>query len=398
MLEDRPWDVFKHPIKRKAAKPFTHVSLFSGCGGMDLGFLGAGFSTVFANDFDIDACETYRHNIGDITNQDIREVDIPEFEFRPDVLTAGFPCQPFSSSGARRGVDDERGTLYLTTLDFVKKIRPRSVVLENVRGLLSSKAATGKPLIEDICQRLDTLGYNVVFSLLDASQYNVPQRRLRLFIVGIAKDVGRYFTFPKPKIRECWGYFTDPKPKTMRDLTLSDTIFDIPHGAFNQHEILNLTPQVAELVQFIPEGGSWRDIPYENLPPRMKKIRENMEQHRSPNFLRRYHRSEVAGTISASYTPEHSGILHPTEDRVFSVRESARIQSFPDWFEFKGRHVRQKCRQIGNAVPPRLAYEIARCLREILRSEDRPGSSACTTYSRFIGTGRPLRVGEVCFF
>lgn len=355
----------------------THVSLFSGCGGMDLGLHKAGFQTVFANDIDTDACETYRKNIGEISNQDIREIEIPRFTFQPDVLSAGFPCQPFSNAGLRRGTNDERGTLYRTAINFVEHLQPRSVIFENVRGLLSFKSNGNKPLIGEICKKLDALGYNIVFSLLDASHHNVPQKRLRVFIIGTRKEIGSRFTFPKPTIRE--------------DLNLGNVILDVADHSVNQDEVLDLSPQSAKLALLVPEGGSWKDIPYRNLPLRMKKIRSNMERYHSPNFYRCFHRDEIAGTITAAFTPENAGILHPTEARVYSVRESARIQSFPDWFEFLGRHIKSKYQQIGNAVPPRLAYEIAVRLRKILGGKARLEKNDYITFKQFIVTGKPLR-------
>lgn len=375
---DRPWSVFKAPIINSTKKrKLTHVSLFSGCGGMDLGFHEAGFRTVFANDINLDACETYKKNIGDISSQDIREIDIPRFSFQPDVLTAGFPCQPFSNAGSRRGINDERGTLYQTAINFVEHLQPRSVIFENVRGLLSFKSGGGEPLIGDICRRLDTIGYNVVFSLLDASHHSVAQKRLRVFIVGIRKEFGGHFTFPKPIVRD--------------DLNLGNTILDIPSNTLNQNEVLKLSPQSAKLNLLVPEGGSWKDVPYKELPDRMKKIRDNMKKYHSPNFYRRFHRNEIAGTITAAFTPENAGVLHPTEKRAYSVRESARIQSFPDWFEFKGKHVKSKYQQIGNAVPPRLAYEVALRLKEVLSCKALDEKNDYITYDQFIATGKPLR-------
>ena len=373
---DRPWEIFKRTTKKSKIK-LTHVSLFSGCGGIDLGFKQAGFETVFANDIDVDACETYSKNIGDIYCGDIREIKIPKLANRPDVLTAGFPCQPFSNAGSRRGVSDERGNLYQTAIDFVKKLRPKSIVFENVRGLLSFKSDGGEPLISEICRKLDELGYHVVFSLLDASHHNVPQKRLRVFIVGVEKSIGHSFTFPKPCIRS--------------DITLAHTILDIPKGVFNQDEVLKLSPQSAKLNLLVPEGGSWKDVPYDELPLRMKKIRDNMQRYHSPNFYRRFHRDEIAGTITAAFTPENAGILHPTEKRAYSVRESARIQSFPDWFEFSGRHIKSKYKQIGNAVPPRLAYEVATRIKEALAGKTPLDRNDFITFKQFMTTGKPLR-------
>jgi len=377
---DRPWAIFVPSIRNNNAADLTHVSLFSGCGGFDLGFNYAGFKTIFANDINPDACETYRKNFGDIIDEDIRTIKIPKLRGRPDVLTAGFPCQPFSNAGSRKGVKDDRGTLFQTALDFVKGLKPRCVVFENVRGLLSFKHGE-KLLIQEICEQLDTLGYHVSFSLIDASQHNVPQKRLRLFIVGTEKS---------NKI----GQFSFPHPVNRQDLTLKHTILDLDNGIRNQNELMQLNPQALHIGSMVPEGGSWKDIPYKKLPERLKKISDNIERYRWPNFYRRFHRDEIAGTITAAFKPENAGVWHPIENRIFSVREIARIQSFPDWFCFEGRTVKSKYQQIGNAVPPRLAYEIALQIKATLKNETINNTPQYITFSQFIHSGKPLRVSD----
>ena len=358
----------------------THVSMFSGCGGFDIGFRQAGFSTVFANDINPDACETYRKNIGDIFDQDVRAIGVPKLRKRPDVLTAGFPCQPFSNAGSRRGTQDSGGTLYQTALNFVRELRPRAVVFENVRGLLSFRSGS-KLLVQEICEELDALGYSVVFSLVDASRHHVPQRRLRLFIVGVERTRSA-------------GVFAFPSPIERTDLTLKHTICDLANSVQNQSELMQLNPQAIQLGALIPEGGSWKSIPYAKLPVRLKRIRDNMERYRWPNFYRRYHRDEVAGTITAAFKPENAGVWHPTEGRILSVREIARIQTFPDWFTFEGRSVKSKYQQIGNAVPPRLAYEIALQIKSALKGVDLRGRAECLTFDQFVASGKPLRARD----
>jgi DNA (cytosine-5)-methyltransferase 1 len=371
-----PWSVLE-PLRDEADCKRTHVSLFSGCGGFDLGFRQAGFKTVFANDIDSDACSTYRFNLGEITEGDIRSVSLPSFRKRLDVLSAGFPCQPFSNAGTRKGIKDKRGTLYQTALEVVEELKPRTVVFENVRGLLSFKTEK-KLLIEEICEHLDSLGYDVVFSLVDASKHHVPQKRLRVFMVGIerAKKFGR-FCFPTPVARE--------------DLSLKHTILDLSFKTQNQQELMQLNPQAVHIGSMVPEGGSWKNIPYDKLPDRLKKIADNMEKYRWPNFYRRFHRDEIAGTITAAFKPENAGVWHPLEPRVFSVREIARIQSFPDWFGFAGRNVKSKYQQIGNAVPPRLAYEVAIQIDKVLKGEDLRGEGDLFTFEQFVKSGKPLR-------
>ncbi|CCQ90386.1 Cytosine-specific methyltransferase (modular protein) [Nitrospina gracilis 3/211] len=375
-LLPRPWSVLE-PLREESKCERTHVSLFSGCGGIDLGFRQAGFKTVFANDLDPDACSTYRSNLGEIVEGDIHTVSLPRMRKKLDILSAGFPCQPFSNAGSRKGIKDKRGTLYQTALEVVEELKPRAVVFENVRGLLSFKTEK-KLLIEEICEHLDFLGYDVLFSLVDASKHHVPQKRLRVFMVGIerAKKNGR-FSFPAPVERN--------------DLTLKHTILDICQNTQNQQELIQLNPQAIHIGSMVPEGGSWKSIPYEKLPERLKKIADNMEKYRWPNFYRRFHRNEVAGTITAAFKPENAGVWHPLEQRVFSVREIARIQSFPDWFRFEGRNIKSKYQQIGNAVPPRLAYELAAQIDKTLNGEDLRGESGLLTFEQFVKTGKPLR-------
>lgn len=374
---ERPWEVFGQQLRKESNAKYTHVSLFSGCGGFDLGFTQAGFKTILANDIDVDACKTYRANLGEIIEGDLTRITIPSFKKRPDVLTAGFPCQPFSNAGSRKGINDDRGTLFQTAISVVKKLKPRVVVFENVRGLLSFRDGE-KLLIEEICTQLDDLGYDVVFSLIDASRHNVPQKRLRVFIVGVQRT-------------RTHGTFSFPSPVDRQDLTLRHTILDIPGDAPNQAELMQLNPQAIQIGSMVPEGGSWKDIPYEKLPARLQRIWDNIERYRWPKFYRRFHRDEIAGTITAAFKPENAGVWHPIEKRIFSVREIARIQSFPDWFGFDGKTIKSKYQQIGNAVPPRLAYEVAIQIVKVLEGKDLRGTDGYLTFDQFIEAAKPLR-------
>jgi DNA (cytosine-5)-methyltransferase 1 len=374
---ERPWSIFGEGPRDEQTCSLTHVSLFSGCGGFDLGFRAAGFKTVFANDINSDACCTYRKNLGEIYEADLRDIGPPKLKKRPDVVTAGFPCQPFSNAGSRRGVQDTRGTLFQSAIDIVKALRPRSVVFENVRGLLSIK--NGKqPLAQDICEQLDSLGYDVVFSLIDSSNHNVPQKRLRVLFVGIEK-AGKA------------GSFAFPEPTERDDLSIAHTILDIKKGTPNQNELMQLNPQAIQIGSMVPEGGSWKDIPYEKLPPRLKRIKDNIARYRWPKFYRRFHRDEIAGTVTAAFKPENAGVWHPIEKRIFSVREIARIQTFPDWFLFEGRTVKSKYQQIGNAVPPRLAFELGKQVALCLSGKDLLKNQDFLTYRDLVVAGRPLR-------
>jgi DNA (cytosine-5)-methyltransferase 1 len=373
-IQDRPWSVFGNKRLREKKNGYTHVSLFSGCGGLDLGFRAAGFRTVWANDIDPDACETFRENLGPIEEGDIRTITFPKLGDRVDVLSAGFPCQPFSNAGSRRGVKDSRGDLYNYALDAVKAFKPKVVLFENVRGLLSVKVAR-KLLIEKILSKLHALGYDCQLKLVDASNHRVAQRRMRLLIVGVHRNTDL-------------GSFRYPQQKHKTGLTIGDTILDISSVIPNQNERMQLNPQAIMLGSLVPEGGSWKDIPYESLPERLQYISDNMAKYRWPKFYARFHRNDIAGTITAAFKPENAGVWHPIESRVFSVREIARIQSFPDWFVFGGRSVKSKYQQIGNAVPPRLAYEVAIEIINVLEGH------SPTTLEDFLKKGEPLRPSD----
>ena len=328
------------------------ISLFSGCGGLDLGFHNAGYKIVYANDIDKSLGETYKANLGDIVIDDIANIDknsIPD----ADVVLAGIPCQPFSNAGKRGSVNDLRGNLFNQVIATLQVKKPKIVIFENVRGFLSSKDENGEFMPERIRKELknvDGFGYELYYKLLNASDYGVPQNRYRVIMIGIRKDIDKGFTFPDP--------ITDKKKLKIK------YVLEKPLPKGETVEVWELSPQSKKLITFIPEGGSWKSIPPGELPPRLIKIKEQIKRYRSPNFYRRFSREEIMGTITAAGTPENSGIVHPTENRRYSVREVARFQSFPDSFKFVGASVRQKYKMIGNAVPVNLAYNIARSIKE----------------------------------
>lgn len=338
-------------------KKYKVVSLFSGCGGLDLGLEQSNFEVIWANDIEKSIVETYNYNIGNIIQKDIREInekDIPDC----DVITAGFPCQPFSSAGNRKGLEDERGNLFEECIRIIEAKNPRVIIFENVRGILSTKNLDGSLFIDTIIFLLESLnpGYNVTYKLLKASDYGVPQQRYRVIFVGFRKDLNIHYHFPTPT------HLPNDKSLTVGQ------IINVPEDLPNQKEVWKLSPQANKLISYINEGGSWKDIPYDILPERLKKIRDNMKKYRAPNFYRRFARNEINGTITAAATPEKCGIIHPLENRRYSVREIARIQSFPDNFIFLGDSIPAKYRMIGNAVPPRLGKVIGDSIFNILEN------------------------------
>ena len=398
--------------------PKTIASLFSGCGGLDLGFTG-GFTfmgkeyerldteIVFANDFDQDAANCYNANPlltadgADCLLQDIRTVNannIPNF----DILLAGFPCQPFSNAGNRKGVNDDngRGTLFEECERIIRaKIdqghRPQAFVFENVRGILSSKMPDGVTTVPDeIANRMHDMGYEMSMQLVCASDYGVPQQRYRVLIIGIDRQLNiGPFTFDNLQRVVLDNNIPSKSFGREEELLLGwilqgvhdcqdDVVWD--YSETTQHTV-NLiggcqhgiqafdffTPgfKKANLPAILFEGRSWKDIPYELLSTRFKKIADNPKKYHAPKFFRRFAFGEINGTITASAQPENCGITHPVENRRYSVRECARIQSFPDNYLFGNIPLQSQYKVIGNAVPPVLGWVIARALLNHLPEE-----------------------------
>lgn len=372
---DLPWSPFikKDGSKKNAKTALNHISLFSGAGGTDLGLHYAGFKTLFANDIDKNAVETFWHNldkskkiavIGDIT-----KVKLPKFKGEKiDLLTAGFPCQPFSNAGDRLGTKDPRGQLYLSVLKAVDYYKPSVVMLENVRGITTS-LHNGKLVIETIMENLLEKGYKVSFKLVDSSDYRVGQKRLRLLIIGT--KLKSHFVFPPIR---------DKKSLTLGEILNYKTV-KIP----NYDERLKLSPGTDSMLKLVPIGGSWKDVPYNKLTLRFRKIRDNMRKYHAPKFYRKFTKDDICGTMTAAFTPENSCVWNPCNDKLMSVRDCARVQSFPDWFQFSGSTIRSKHKQIGNAIPPRLAYEIGNALRHHIKAkQDSKKMGAVQQYSEII--------------
>jgi len=358
--EDTPWSPFDK--KQKAKTTFNHISLFSGAGGTDTGLHFAGFKTLFANDVEKNAVETFWHNLDKSKSVavcgDITQIKLPVFPGKKiHLLTAGFPCQPFSNAGDRMGTSDPRGQLYLSVLKAVDHFEPEVVLLENVRGITTS-FHNGKLVIETIMENLEEKGYKVSFKLIDASDYRVGQRRLRLLIVGTKKK--NHFIFPLAKGKD--------------GLLMGQILGISTTGIPNSEERVKLSPGTESMLKLVPPGGSWKDVPYSKLTPRFKKIRDNMKRYHAPKFYRKFTKNDICGTMTAAFTPENSCVWNPCSDKLMTVRDCARIQSFPDWFEFKGTTLRSKHKQIGNAIPPRLAFEIGKAIAEHLKNkkEDKP--------------------------
>lgn len=352
-------------------------SLFSGCGGFDLGFKQAGFELAWANDIEPNACETYRKNIGDIFEGDVNDLDPSDLPL-VDVLTAGFPCQPFSNAGSRKGTDDSRGQLYLSTFKFIDCHKPKVIVYENVRGFLSFKDHNGNKLIDNIVNELESKGYSCSYRLVNFSHFGIPQNRIRVVLIAVLNEYGNMADKLFPEV------------VTDADLSILKALEGLDSKTPNQNELMRLNPQALHYGAMIPEGGSWKNLPYDVLPDRWKKIRDNMAKYHYPNFFRRYHRGDVMGTITAAFKPENAAVWHPIEGRIYSVREIARFQTFPDDFEFHGAHSKAKYQQIGNAVPPMFARKIGERIRLMLSGENNESLEHSLPISCMFNVNKPM--------
>lgn len=323
------------------------ISLFSGCGGLDLGFEQCGYQTVWANDFKHEACVTFRNHFGNIIVEgDIEKIDpytdksIPEC----DLILGGFPCQDFSIIWKQPGLNGDRGNLYKSFLRFVDAKKPKAFIAENVKGLLTAnKKKAIQQIIEDF-QNIEP-GYIVIPHLYNFADYGVPQFRERVLIVGIRLDTGFDFIHPKPT----HGIGNNLLPY----VTVEEALKNVENVQYN-NELLNITKRTETIISLIPEGGNFTSIPKDS-PFYVK----GMISH----VYRRIDRKEPSKTIIAGGGGGTWGYHYP-EPRPLTNRERARIQSFPDNFLFFGSTAEVR-RQIGNAVPPSGVHEVAKALKSL---------------------------------
>ncbi len=324
------------------------VSLFSGCGGIDLGFEQVGdYKTLWANDVKHEACETFRNHFGNIIIEgDIEQIDPYNNNSVPDcdLVLGGFPCQDFSIIWKQPGLNGERGNLYKSFLRFVDAKKPKAFVAENVKGILTAnKKKAIKQIIEDF-QNIEP-GYIVIPHLYNFADYGVPEYRERVLIVGIRIDTGFHFEHPKPTHGNASGL--------LPYVTVGDAFKGVKEVPYN-NEQLKIQERTKKIISLISEGGN-----FTNIPPDSPYYVKGMISL----VYRRVNLSEPSKTIIASGGGGTWGYHYP-ENRPLTNRERARIQSFPDDFIFYGSTTEVR-RQIGNAVPPVGVHAIAKTLKPL---------------------------------
>lgn len=392
----------ERPKKTRAKLRPKAIDLFSGAGGITLGLANAGFDVVFCSDHNAACALTHSRNfphipfrctdIESLSGRDIlRYAGIARGEL--DLLIGGPPCQGFSIIGQRE-VWDPRNGLFKQFLRIAEELQPRVVVIENVSGLATLNQGA---VLNEIGQAFDEAGYDVDCAELLAAQYGVPQMRWRMFFIGWRRDQKKRGGFPQPThgrrgIGDLVPNRTIAAADTKGFVTIAEAIKDLPaieageqgkrythkartayqqamrEGAPDQlenHYAARLSRQNMERLRVLKPGQDWRSLPHELLPAGMQRALRK-------DHTRRYRRMQWDGIARSIITrfrdPKSGEYIHPDQDRTISIREAARLQSFPDWFVFEGT-TSDQYDQVGNAVPPLLARAVAAELRAMLATD-----------------------------
>jgi DNA (cytosine-5)-methyltransferase 1 len=330
------------PNSDENKKP-TFIEVCAGCGGLSTGFTNAGWEPLLINEIDKTCCQTLRRNHPDhaslVVEGSMTEIDVRDKS--PDLLMGGVPCQAFSQAGERKGLEDPRGQLIVHFNRLIGECRPRAFLVENVKGLLT---INGGETLKGVLALFENNGqYKVKYKVLNAKDYKVPQKRERIIIVGVRSDIGAEYHFPEPS----------PKRAVLKDVLLNVPASDGASYPESKRKVLDL----------VPPGGSWVDLPEEIQKSYMGKSFYSGGGRRG--MARRLSMEEQSLTLTTSPAQKQTERCHPTETRPLNVREYARIQTFPDSYEFCGSTAR-KYRQIGNAVPVRLAEFLADSLKSVI--------------------------------
>ncbi len=334
-------------VQVASIKTLNYIDLFCGAGGFSLGFDRAGFNNIFSVDIQEDFCETYKTNFPthslvqkDITKLTKQEILNLTKSKEVDVVVGGPPCQGFSIAGniGRKFIDDPRNQLFKEFVRVVSIVKPHYFVMENVARLYThNKHQTKKEIIQDF----NKLGYKVECHVLNSADYGVPQTRKRVIFIGSKIDEEILF----------------PEKSHTKHKTVKEALEDLPflnsgeHSSLLNHKAMNHTAQMLEKMGFIKDGGDRSNIP-QNLRPKSGDVRKYIK----------YHSDKPSITV----TGDMRKVFHYEQNRALSVRELARLQSFPDDFEFKSSSISQQ-QQVGNAVPPLMAQAIAKTIKQMIK-------------------------------
>ena len=345
------WD---EEYNTKPKRKYTSVELFAGAGGLAIGLEQAGFKHVLLNEFDKFACETLRTNrpSWNVIEGDIHNVDFTPYKGKVDLLSGGFPCQAFSYAGKGGGFSDTRGTLFFELARAAVEIQPKVILCENVKGLTSHD---GGKTFKTICNTFAEIGYTLFEpKVLRAVRYKVPQKRERIILVAVKNEYSDKAVFKYP----------DPFHYVLH---LSDTFYkgvlyktDVPESPYPKY-----STKKEKVLSLVPEGGDWRDLP-EDIAREYMGGSWGLGGGKT-GMARRLSMSEPSLTLTCSPAQMQTERCHPLETRPLSVREYARIQTFPDEWIFSG-DLSTQYKQIGNAVPVNMAAAVGRAVVRLLNS------------------------------
>jgi DNA (cytosine-5)-methyltransferase 1 len=326
-------------------EPGTHtfIEVCAGAGGLSSGLIESGFIPLLLNDNNADCCKTLRknHSHSNVILGSMDSIDYSKYIGKVDLLTGGVPCQSFSQAGLRKGLEDPRGDLMMKFIEILNLITPKVFMIENVKGLLTHD--NGKT-IETIIEKMNQSNqYNISYKCLDASKYGVPQKRERVFIVGTLKTLETPFEFPK---------------EIAEKKVLKDVLYDVPHSEGLKYSL----PKI-ELFKQIPQGGCWVNLP-ETLQREYLGNSYNSGGGKR-GILHRLSMEKPSLTLLCTPSQKQTERCHPLEERPLTIREYARIQTFPDDYIFIGS-INSQYKQIGNAVPVELAKHMGEAIKKIL--------------------------------
>ncbi len=351
-IREMSFTTWNEEMKVIPIRPYTSIELFAGAGGLALGMEKAGFEHILLNEIDHDACMTLRSNrpLWNVLEGDIHNISFKEYDGKVDFLSGGFPCQTFSYAGKQGGFNDTRGTLFFELARAVDEAHPKVFLCENVRGLTVHDNGRTLSTIKNVIKEL---GYTLVEArVLKAILYKVPQKRERLFLIAIRNDIanGVAFKWPDPYHRVM----------TVRDAFFKGELFDcdVPPSEGQRYP-----KRKEEIMKLVPMGGYWRDLPLDLQKEYMKG--SFFLEGGKTGMARRLSYDEPSLTLTCAPAMKQTERCHPTETRPLTIREYARIQTFPDDWCFEG-NIGSQYKQIGNAVPVNLAYAVGRSLIRLL--------------------------------
>lgn len=334
--------------KLRPEREYTCIELFAGAGGMALGLHKAGFKSTMLNEINKPASKTLKVNRNEwnVVNEDIHNISFDIFKNKIDLLSGGFPCQAFSSAGNKKGFEDTRGTLFFEFARAIKEINPKVFLAENVKGLLSHDKGKTLTIIKNV---IDELGYVLIEPrVLNACLYKVPQKRERIILIGIRKDLYKEGMYEWPSIYK-------------RIMTVNDALYkgDLYDSNTPDSKGMTYSEPKKNIMDKVPEGGNWKNLP---LDLQKSYLKGSFELGGGKTGIaRRLSRYYPSLTLVCSPIQKQTERCHPLENRPLNIREYARIQTFPDEWEFYGS-IADQYKQIGNAVPVNLAFALGKSL------------------------------------